>query len=104
MPLSGTRKLRLVVHAGIEVARRLLERAERPTAATVIPNTGCDDALSARHPRHLPQARDGIGHEVDDELRHGGVELAIFERQLLRCGASDLNPREAALRSFDEGL
>ena len=70
----------------------------------MIPDAGGHDAPLARHPRHLPQPRDRVGHEVDDELRQRGVELAGGERQLLGRGTLHVHAGVALARRRDEGL
>ena len=66
--LTGTRKIRLIFDLGIELSRGLPEHAERSLTAAVIPDTGGDDAIPTRHTRHLRQSRDGMRHEVHDQL------------------------------------
>jgi hypothetical protein len=85
---AGARKLRLILDVGIKLARCLPERAERPLAAGVIPNARGYDTKVARRARHLAKSRDGVCHEVNDELCQSGVEGLIFKRQLLRRSAS----------------
>ena len=82
------------VDLGVELARRLPERAERALPAGVIPDACCDAPAFARHARHLAQPRDGIGHEVDDELGQGGVERPVRE-------TAAAPPRRAARRRRD---
>ena len=80
----------------------LPEPAERPAAAGVIPHARRHDAVAARHARHLPQPGHGLRHEVDDELRQGGVERPIVEGQLLRGRTLDLHARVALSQGSDE--
>jgi hypothetical protein len=87
MAFTGTRELRLILDVAIELERRLPKRAERPLAAGVIPATRCDDAVLARPARHLAKTSDQVRHEVNDELRQGGVERVVFKRQVLRRSA-----------------
>ena len=87
----GARTLGLVVHRGVELARRLPELSERPLATTVIPDARSDDAVPARHPRHLGQTRDRIRHEVDDELCKRGVECSVREWQVFRGRPADVD-------------
>jgi hypothetical protein len=89
---AGTRKLRLILHAGIKLARRLPEQAERPLAASVIPNARCHDTMLTRSARHLTKSHDGVCHKVNDELCQGGVKGLISKRQLLRTSASHADP------------
>ena len=104
MALARTRKLRLTLDVGIELADRLPEQAERPLAAGVVPNACRDDSVLAGHARHLAKSHDRVCHEVHDQLCQGGVERSIFKRQLLRRGALNADPRVALLSCFNEGL
>ena len=54
-------------------------RLSGPRPPRVIPDAGGDDAALPRDATHLGQPGDGIGHEVDDELRERRVELAVRE-------------------------
>ena len=99
----GTRQLGLVLDLGIEVVRGLPEQAERSPVAGVIPHAGRDHAAVARHARHLAEPGDGVRHEVHDELREGGVERAVVERQVLRRGALDVDLGVALACRRDEG-
>lgn len=105
---AGTRQLRLVFDARIELARRCPEEAERPLSASVVPHASCDDAVWLRHTGHLAQSDDGISHEVNDELRECSIEQPILERQFLGCGQlhpysgiSNANRFDKALRGID---
>src|SRR5437588_3191651 len=102
MALTGARALRLVMDVAIELARRLPKHAERALAAGVIPNTRCDDAVLARHARHLAKSPDRVRHEVNDELCQGGVERLVSKRQLLRRSALHVDPGMALLSCRNE--
>ena len=95
----------LVAHVGIELARRAPEHRDRAALARVVPDRRRDDAAGPRHPRHLAQARDRVGHEVHDELRERGVERVVAERQRLAraCAASTSGSRSrnAATNAVD---
>ena len=104
LSLARARKLRLVLGVRIELARRLPERAERTLSTAVVPDARRHDTALARHASHLPKARDGVGHEVDDELRQGGVECTVVERQLLGRGALHVDPGVPLSRGGDERL
>ena len=78
--------------------------AQRPLTAAVIPHARCDDASLTGDARHLAQPRYGIRHEVDDELREGGVELVLAERQLLGGRTLHRDARVAFADSLDERL
>ena len=68
----------------------------------MVPDARRHDTALARHASHLPQARDGVGHEVHDELSKGRVECAVVEGQLLGCGPLDVDPG-AALAAATNG-
>ena len=71
--------------------RRLPERAERASAAGVIPDARGDHAAGARHAAHLRQSRDWVGHEMNDELGECCVELVIRERELFGGRLTDVD-------------
>ena len=104
MPLACPREPRLVLDVGVELARGAPERAERSLPAAVIPDAGCDDAVSPGDARELAQPGDRICHEVDDELRQGGIERGVLERELLRRRAADVDPGVALPGGGDERL
>ena len=83
---------------------RVPQQAQRPLAATVIPDARGDCAARSCHPRHLPHALGRIGHEVHDELREGSVERVIRERQLLRRAETHVDARFRRARGLDERL
>jgi len=98
----------LVVHVRHEGAGCVPERRERALAAGMVPDAGGDDPARPGHARHLAEARDGVGHEVHDELCECGVERIVRKRKLfgrrlfhrdagkpLACG------RDEALRRVD---
>ena len=73
-------------------------------AGDVIPDAGGDHAVVACHSRHLAQTRDGIRHEVDDELRERCVEGSVGEGQMLgRCPLHG-DTRVTLARRVDERL
>ena len=98
------REVGLVVDLGVELPGRVPEGAQRPGTAAVVPHARRDDAAASRDSCQLTQARDGIGHEVDDELRQGGVELVVGKRQLLGCGPLDGDAGMPLARGCDERL
>ena len=89
--LADAGQVRLVVGAGIEFAHRPPEDAQRPAAARVVPDAGCDHAAGPGDPAHLPQARDRVGHEMHDQLGQRGVEGGIAERQPFGGGVPDVH-------------
>src|SRR5438270_1088691 len=99
---TGARKARLVLHLRVERARRIPEHTQRPAPAGVIPDAGGHDSAPPGHPRHLAKPRDGVGHEVDDELRQNRVEPLILERQVLRRGTLHLHPNMAMANCFNK--
>src|SRR5439155_8734482 len=101
---TGTRELRLILDVAIELTRSLPKHSERPLAAGVIPNTRCDDAVLARHARHLAKSHDRVRHEMNDELCQGGVERLVSKRQLLRRSALHADPGMALLSCHNEGF
>jgi hypothetical protein len=70
----------------------------------VIPNARRHGTLAARHARHLAKSDDGVGHEVNDELCQGGVELVLSKRQLLRRSALHAYPGVTLSSCCNEGL
>ena len=89
---------------GVELPRRVPEGAQRAGAAAVVPHARCDDAAASRDSCQLPQAGDGIGHEVDDELRQRGVELVVGEGQLFGRRLLDGDAGMPLARGCDERL
>ena len=57
----------------------------------MIPDARRHCPSGSRHPRHLAQPGDGIGHEVHDQLGQCRVELSVAERQLFRRGAAHVD-------------
>ena len=70
--------------------------------AGVVPDAGHDDAVGSGHPRHLGQAGNGVGHEMDDQLGEGGVELVLVERQVLGGGPAHVDAGVSRPRRLDE--
>ena len=98
-------ELRLVFAPGVDLRRSLPEHGEWALSARgVIPDAGSDDALLASDARHLAQARDGIRHEVHDELCERCVERAVGEREVLGRRALHVDLRMALARRGDERL
>ncbi len=98
VPFVSARKLRLILDVRIQLPRRLPKQAERPLAASVIPNAGRHDTVLTHHARHFAKPPDGICHEVNDELCQRRVERLISKRELLRRGASHADPGVALCR------
>ena len=101
--LARACELGFAIDGRVELPRGLPEQAERTLVAAVVPDARGDDAVPPRHAGHLGQSRDRVLHEVDDELREGGVELVVGERQVLRGGLQHLDARVARPGSRDEG-
>ena len=93
-----------VLDIGIDLVDRVPVDAQRALATRVIPHRRRDDAAGARDTCHLANARDRIGHEVDDELRQRSIERVRGKRQLLGGGLLDLDAGMALARSRDERL
>ena len=104
MAFAGTRKLRLIHDVGIKLARRLPKQAQRPLATPVIPDTSGNDTVPPRDARHVGQAGNRVCHEVDDQLREGGVERPIRKREVLRGPLQHLDAGEACPRGRDKRL
>ena len=85
---------RLVLCRGVEVAGRPPEQRQRAAAASEVPDARRHRPARARHPAHLAQARDRIGHEVHHQLGQHHLERAVRERQLLRRGPPDVHARQ----------
>ena len=102
--LAGAREPRFVDRAGIELVSRGPERTERAAPAGVVPHGCGDDPPGPGDPRHLAQTRDGVGHEMHDELGDGSVEVAIGERQLLCGRLADVDSGVALARRGHEWL
>ena len=86
---------------GLDLAGRVPERPQERHLARVVPDAGRHDAARPRHAGHLTHARFRIAHEVHDELREGGVEHPVGERELLGRRHDHLNagqPCPARLR------
>jgi hypothetical protein len=89
--LAGTRELRFVLSARIELPNRPPEQAERTPSTGVVPDASDDDPAGTSDSRHLAQTDDGVRHEMHDELREGNVELGVGKGQLLRGGTLDVD-------------
>ena len=89
--------------SGVDRVRRVPEGAEHRHPAAVVPRAGRDLAARLDDALHLPHAAFGVGHEVDDELREGGVERIVLERQLLGRGDADVRGRQPRAAGRDEG-
>jgi hypothetical protein len=88
---AGSRELRFVLSAWIELPNSRPEQAQRTPPTGVVPDGSDDHPARTGDPGHLAQAPDGIRHEMDNKLRKGNVELGIGKGQLLRCGALDVD-------------
>ncbi len=104
LPSAPARALRLVVDVRIEFASRRPEAGQRAATLREVPDTGRDDTAGVRDPCHLFDARDRVGHEVDDELGQRRVELPVVERQLLGRRATDVGAWMPVPRRLDERL
>ena len=104
MALARAAESGLVQHADVELVCRLPEGCERRPLTYVIPDASCDDPIRESHPRHLPYSGQGIGHEMNDELRERCVELAIRIRQRFGRRALHVDSRMTLARGSDEGL
>ena len=69
----------------------------------MIPDASGHDSSLAGHPGHLAQTRDGLIHEVNDELREGGIEDPVLERELFGGRSSHVGRGIARVRRGDEG-
>lgn len=94
----------LVAGVRVERHRHPPERADRRPPTGQVPSGRGHGAARPGDPRHLPHARHGIVHEVDDELREGDVELAVAERQLLGAAAAHVDAGKPAPDRVNEGL
>ena len=103
MPLARAGELRLVVDGGIELLRDGPEVVQRACATGgVIPHARGDDTTSDGDAAHLAEAGNGVGHEMDDELREGAVEPPIGIRQSLGGAFPHVDTRMAFARRSDE--
>jgi hypothetical protein len=73
-------------------------------AAAVVPHARGDHAIGTRHAFHLAQTRNGVGHEVDDELRQRSVEDVVRKRQILGRRAMHLDVRVSLAQRVHERL
>jgi hypothetical protein len=71
---TGTRARGLIVDIDVQHPSGLPKRAEWTVSTSVVSDTGRDHSVRLRHAPHLAQARDGIDHEMNDQLRERGVE------------------------------
>jgi hypothetical protein len=93
----------LILDLRIKVTCDLPEQAERTSPARMIPDARSHDSSPSRHACHLDETTDRILHEVNDELRQGGVERTILERQLL-CRRTPSADTMALSNRSDEDL
>ncbi len=101
---TGTRKLRLILDFGIELACGVPKQAERALTASVIPDARRHDTAPPSDARHFADSHDGVCHKVNNELREGAVERLAREWQLLRGGKSHVHPGVAVPSRRDEGF
>ena len=73
-------------------------------APEVVPDARGDDTVAPRDAAHLGQPRDGVLHEVDDQLRQGRVKRPVSERQPLGRRPADVDARIARPRRGHERL
>jgi len=104
MTIAGAGQRGLVLHRKAEVASGTPEAGYRRPLAGVVPYACRNDAVASCNSRHLAQTRNRVGHEVNDELRERGVELAVLERQRLRWSAADVGVGVPCLRGGDKWL
>ncbi len=83
---------------------RVPEEAEWSFTAGMIPDACGHDSFSSGHPGHFAQSRDGVIHEVNDELRERGIEDPVLEREVFGGRLSHVNRGIARLRRSDEGV
>ena len=84
-------EVRLSFAVVIEFVCRVPEEAEWSFAAGMIPDAGGHDSFLAGHPDHFAQTRDGVTHEVNDELREAGIEDLVLERDPFGRGSSHVD-------------
>ena len=104
MTFARSGEVRLSFAVAIELACGVPEESEWSFAAVMIPDAGSHDSFLARHPGHLAQTRDGVIHEVNDELREGGVEAPVLERELFGGCSSHVDRGIARVRRGDKGV
>ena len=75
-----------------------------PHRRRVVPYTRCDNAARSGHPGHLAEPFDRRSHEVNDELRQRGVEVAVRKRELLGSRLSYIDSWMAFPSGLDERL
>jgi len=88
----------------IEFARSVPEEREWSFATGVIPDAGGHDSALAGYPGHLVQPCDRVVHEVNNELREGGVEDPVLERELLGGRSSHVDRGIALVHRCDKGV
>ena len=101
---AGAGEVGLIVDIRVERTGSAPEEAERSIDPAVIPHARDDDTASPGHAGHLGQPRDRILHEMDDELREGGVKGIIRERHLLGRRSSNVDARVARPRRGNERI
>jgi hypothetical protein len=80
---------------GVELVDGIPERRQGRLPACVVPDARCNHTAVACDPCHLGQSAYWIGHEMNDELGEGRVELGIVKWQLFSGRDAYLNPRMA---------
>lgn len=95
-----TGEQRLILGVGVENVHGIPERGER-TGGTV-PHAGRNGPARPGHPRHLRESADGVGHEVDDQLRECMRESVCLIGQFLSRPATDVDVRESFTECVDE--
>ena len=104
MAFANACEMGLVDEVGIELARCIPERADRASAASVVPDRRRHDTALTGHTHHLGHSARGVIHGQDHQLCKGRVELRVLERQLLGGPTSHVDAGMTLLYCCDERL
>ena len=93
MAFANASEVGLVDEVGVELARCIPERADRASAAGVVPDGRRHDPALPGHATISATPAVGSSIRQDHQLRQGRVELRVLERQLLSGSTTYVDAR-----------
>ncbi len=108
LPLLGAGKIRLIGRIGVGLANRPRKHRQWAEHPGVVPDIRANRSARVGYTRHFGESGDGVGHEVDHQLREYHVECVIGIGQLLsptethfHVGEFQRDRRDERLRGID---
>ena len=87
-----------------DLVNGLPQRPHRRTRGGQVPHGRPDPSAGPRHPLHLGETSDGVGHEVHDQAGRGDVEGVVVEGQGFRCAQAYVDARVSRAAGHHERL